>query len=96
MCRTPSPMIMETLEFLRKSVNTEVAVREFAACARMRQGKNGYSHPFSSIASKPVRESAMALYSSLLSSDYTKVYSVDLFELIMLCSIENIFSAKIN
>lgn len=72
-CDMLSPTIMETLEFLKESVNTEAAVQQFAACAGLRHGRNGYSHPFSPIASKAVRDSAMALYSSLLRSDYTKV-----------------------
>lgn len=96
-CEILSPVMMETLDFLKQSENTELAVREFFACARLRQGMNSSSHPFSPIASKAVRESATALYSSLLWSESTKVFLFQVFYLSSLyCSNENIHVSKIN
>ena len=72
---TPNDKVMASLEFVKNPKNTEAAVREIVTCATLRRARNASSHPFSPIASNAVRESALALYSSFLTHEFTEVLS---------------------
>ena len=67
--------VAEKLEFIKNPTNTLAMVREIIASVSLRQARNETSHPFSHIASHAMRESALALYSSLLIHDFTEVFS---------------------
>ena len=71
----PNVEVMEALEFMKNPANIEAAGREIVACSLLRKARNQTSHPFSPIASNAVRESALALYSSILTHEVTEVCS---------------------